>query len=98
VAVIPLGGALALAEVCGTLMAAGQIGPRPDAVIETEVGFVLQLMGDSGTDRRVADLFGQGREIAMQDAVEIFAAEDIVDPVYNRFERGDVRQLQMPIG
>ena len=95
---IPLSDALALAKVRRALLAAGQIGPWPDAVVEAEVSFVLQLMGDSGAERRVADLFGQGREIAMKDAVEIFTAEDIVDPVYNRFERGDVRQLLVSMG
>ena len=95
---IPLGDAFALAKLRRALLAAGQIGPWPDAVVEAEVSFVLQLMGDSGAERRVADLFGQGREIAMKDAVEIFTAEDIVDAVHNGFERGDVRQLQMPIG
>ena len=97
-AVITLSDALALAKVRRALLAAGQIGPGPDAVIKAKIGFVLQLMGDSGTKRRVAHLFGQGREITVKNAVQILATEHIVDSVHNGLERGHFRQLQMPIG
>ena len=88
---------LALAKVCRALLAAGQISPGPEAVVEAKVGFILQLMRDSGAEGRVAHLFGQRREITVENAVQIFAAEYIVDPVHNGLKRGHVRQLEVSI-
>ena len=81
--------AVAKSQLSGAGMAAGEIGPGPDRVVSGEIALVAQLMGDGGTQRRIADPFGQRGEIAGEDTVQIFAGKRLVHPVDDGLEGRD---------
>ena len=79
-------GPLAQGQFSRTGVAAGEIGPGPDTVIEAEIALVLQLMRHGCAERRVADMLGQGAEVAGQDQIKIGLGQGFLNPVDDGFQ------------